>query len=223
MEILDFEYEDEGHVYTAGDGVVVPSVTEGLKRCGIFDYSMVDPALLEFKRQLGSNVHAWTADVDRYGLQHVDPLSVTPLERGFGQGWLNWTRDVRPKFLAIEEPMMRVLCGCRIAGTPDRIAQIGNRLWVVDIKCSAMTHPGWGLQLADYEAMWTQRTTIGAMGRMIVRLTGDGRYSCKTFSDPLDGVVAMAGLRWVTNPADTASQITVENWKRNMRITREPI
>lgn len=116
---------------------------------------------------------------------------------------------------------MRTIAGVRKAGTMDRIALIGRRMWVVDIKCSAGKHPGWGLQLADYEMLWTGNHRIGALGRMIVCLLGDGKYRTITYSDPVDAVVSLAAGRWVQNPADEASWITVDNWKKNKGIWRD--
>lgn len=220
-DLDDFVFEADTHTYSDHNGIVRVGVTEGLKRCQIFDYSMVDPALLEFKRNLGQNVHGWTAEVDRHGLGSVDPTSLTPLEHGFGLGWLNFCASARPKFLEIEKPLLRTVGDVVIAGTMDRIALIGRRLWVLDIKCSSMMHPGWGLQLADYEMLYTGRPHVGHMGRMIVRLLGDGRFRTASFMDPIDGVVALAAGRWVANPADEASYITVSNWRKNMRIYRD--
>lgn len=230
--MIDFDdctFDEDVHEYRNPRGLVCPSVTGTLKHCEIFDYSMVDPDLLERKRILGQNVHHWTADVDRYGLANVDPCAIIPLEREYADGWLAFCASVRPRWIEIERPMLRRLggsvvdpdSGVEIGGTPDRIALIGRRLWVLDIKCSAMMHPGWGLQLADYEMLHTGLPFVGHMGRMIVRLIGGGKFRTASFMDPTDGVVGLAAARWMTNPADAQSEITVRNWRQNMRIYRD--
>lgn len=220
----DFTFEEDRHKYFDGAGLERPSVTGTLKTCEIFDYSMVDPVLLERKRLIGQNVHAWTAEYDRCAgrIELIDPHMLTDEEKAYGYGWPKFIEALRPQFIEIEKGKMGLLGGIRVGGTPDRIALINRRLWVVDIKCSSMMHAGWGLQLADYEMLHTGRDAVGIMGRMVVRLPGNGKWSMRSFPDPVDGTVALAAARWAVNPGDELARSTVVNWRKNMRVYRDP-
>lgn len=206
----EFSYEDAEHIYTDNEGIVRPSVTQCLALGGVFDYSMVPIELLERKKIIGNNVHDWTADYDT-GLD-PDPTQLTEEEAAYAQGWIDFVRDTRPEWVAIEQPMMGSIHGTIVAGRPDRIAIINRKLWVIDLKCCAAHHPGWKLQTAGYEMLYTKRPTVGAMGRMSVRLTPDGRYvpNQKPYDDPHDAVAFAAFAQSAT-------------WMKNNHLARPPI
>jgi hypothetical protein len=212
----DFTYEDDTHEYRSGDGIVRPSVTGTLKTAGVVNYSMVNPEVLEYKRVLGSNVHLWTSFHDRHG--DNDPMSVTPREYGYCQAWLNFKRDFNPRFLAVETAMLRPIGGLLVGGTPDNVAIIRSRPWVIDKKCCATTMAAWELQVADYEMMLTQLPYLGVYGRMSVRLGPDGRYHPVVYTDPQAATVAKAALALAYNPKDQAARTIVDVWKYNKKI-----
>lgn len=218
-DLDEISFDVDSHTYRNPDGVVVPSVTQTLSLAGIFDYSMVPPELLERKKIIGTNVHAATAEYDRSGCDTIRMFSMlTEEERPYAEGWVNFVRDVRPRFINIEARMMGKIGGLELAGTPDRIAIIGNRLWVIDIKCSSCNNPGWALQDADYEMLHCNRSTLGVMGRMNVRLSPKGTYNTLTYSDPTDAAAAIAALAIAHDPFDQAARDTIEAWKSNHRI-----
>ncbi len=194
----DFSFEEDGHVYRNHEGIVRPSVTQCLALGGVFNYSMVDPAILEHKRIVGTNVHNWTADYD-VGL-NPDPMALTEEESGYARGWLRFVADTKPQWVEIEKGMLKRVHGIEIGGRPDRIAIIGRRMWVLDIKCTSVEHPGWRLQTALYEMMYTGLFYLGTMGRMAVRLRPDGTYvpNSKPYSDPSDANAAIAFLQCAT-------------------------
>lgn len=206
----EFSYEDADHTYTDNEGIVRPSVTQCLALGGVFDYSMVPVEVLERKKTIGNNVHAWTADHDS-GL-HPDPMQLTEEEWGYAQGWLKFLADATPQWVEIEKPLMGSVHGTIVAGRPDRIALINRKLWVIDLKCCAVHHPGWRLQTAGYEMLYTKRPTLGAMGRMAVRLTPDGRYipNQKPYDDPRDAIVFVAFAQSAT-------------WLKNNHLAQKPI
>lgn len=218
-DLDDLSFEEDTHTYLNPAGLRVPSVTQTLALTGVFDYSMVPPELLERKRIIGNNVHAASAEYDKAGCDTVRMFArLTDDERPYAEGWVHFVRDVRPRWIAIEDRMLRRIGRHELAGTPDRIAIVGRRAWVIDIKCSACKMAGWGLQTADYEMLHTRRASIGAMGRMIVRLSPRGTYNTLTFSDPSDAAAALAALACAHDPQDQTARDTIEAWKANNRI-----
>lgn len=194
----DFHYEDAGHIYTDNEGIVRPSITQCLSAVGIFDFSKADPARVEYKKILGSNVHNWTADLDS-GM-HPDPMELSEEEYCYAQGWMQWVKDVRPEWVEIEKARFRNIAGTVVVGRPDRIARINNRLWVIEQKCCAAHHPGWKLQTALQEMLFTGHPCVGLLGRMAVRLTPDGKYipNHKPYEDLNDGQVAISIVKTAT-------------------------
>lgn len=221
MPALDFTYEHDAHQYRNGAGTLRPSMTQALQAARIFDLSGVPTHVLERKRLIGNNVHECTAEHDLHG--EIDPLWLLPAAAGYFRAWLQWRRDLRVhEFLEIERPMLSVIGGYQVGGTPDRIAVIGRRPYIVDLKCCLTRHPGWRLQTAGYEMMKTRQHDCGRMGRMSVRLMPDGRYDQDTYDDPTDAhathaAVAIASL----DPGDDRTRyarLVISAWKRNNRI-----
>ncbi len=211
MSLDDFSFEADGHIYRNAEGIVRPSVTQCLSLGGVFDYSMVPPDVLERKRIIGTNVHAWTAEYDREG--DADPTALTVEEFGYARAWMAFVAVTRPQWMSIEGAMLRTIHGMEIAGTPDRIAIINRRAWVIEIKCTAAFHPGWRLQLAGYEMLHTRQASIGSMGRLAVRLKPDGTYvpNPKPFDDPSDAAAFLAfaqAATWMQNQNNQQPQET---------------
>lgn len=208
-ELDDFTFDEDLHEYRNAQNVLRPSVTQVLKICGAIDFSHVPLDLLERKRVIGTNVHKWSADYDRPLLNGgirtdpIDDISLSDEEWGYAQGWMKFCDEVRPKWLHIEQKMLRTVGGIEVGGTPDRICLIGRRLYVVDIKCSACLAPAWRLQTAMYEMMHTGHAKVGVLGRMIVRLTADGKYRPPTIHDDTSdaaGALHMLGAAtWLLN------------------------
>ena len=204
----DFTYEEDTHLYRNTRGLVRPSVTQVLREVGIFDYSRVDGTVLERKRRLGQNVHLCTAEYDREGW--VDPTWIADDEAPYFDAWLRFRRESRCEVLQVEEPMLRPVMGMELGGTPDRVLQLGGRHFVADLKTCATAHPGWRLQTALYEMMLTGLPRCGAMGRLVIQLLPDGRYTLPTgYDDPSDAGAAIAAL-------------TLATWKRNHRKGLQP-
>jgi hypothetical protein len=205
-ELDVFSYDDDTHTYRNSRDEVRPSVTETLKHGGLFDYSRIDPRLLERKRIIGSNVHAWTAEYDRTG--DDDLLKLSPDEEPYARAYLAFRRDLKMQILDVELPMLRPIHGLEIGGTPDRRVRIGQRIYILDLKCVAAFHHAWRLQLADYVMMLTGRPDCSMYGRAIVRLRPDGAYRY----DPIDP-------KWdETDSAVAAAFVQTFVWKRNHRL-----
>ncbi len=201
-----FTYEEDGHLYRNARGAVRPSVTQVLKEAGVFDYSRVDPAVLERKRLLGQNVHLCTAEFDREGW--VDETWLRDDEIGYYNAWLRFRRESRCEVLNIEEPMLRTIMGIEIGGTPDRVLVLNGRRYVADIKTCTAKHPGWRLQTALYEMMLTGVPRCGQLGRLVIQLLPNGSYDTPNdYDDPSDAGAAIAAL-------------TLATWKANAGVTR---
>ncbi len=201
-----FTYEEDGHLYRNARGAVRPSVTQVLRDAGIFDYSRVDPVVLERKRLLGQNVHLCTAEFDREGW--VDETWLAEEAAGYFRAWLRFRRESRCEMLAIEQPMLRSVMGIEIGGTPDRVLRLGGRTYVADIKTCTAQHPGWRLQTALYEMMLTGVPRCGQMGRLVIQLLPDGTYRMpEEYDDPSDAGAAISAL-------------TLATWKANAGVTR---
>jgi hypothetical protein len=216
IALEDFTYEDDVHEYRCAQRIVRPSATGTLKNCGIVNYRMVDPVILEDKRILGDHVHKWTAKHDVEG--DNDPMIITPREWGYCQAWLNFKEDFRPIFTAIEQPMLRPIRGMLVGGTPDAVCIIRNKPWIVDKKCCSSVMAAWELQVADYEMMLTQLPYLGVYGRMSVRLAPNGKYFPTVYTDPTAAHVATAALTLSYNPKDQPALDMVASWKYNKKI-----
>lgn len=222
MEDLEFSYEDASHTYRNSAGIERPSVTGSLMAQGIFDFSMVKPDVLENAKRRGKNSHRWCAEFDRHGF--CDETWIAEDEMGYYIGWQKFVREVKPVILAVEKPMLGVIGGIEVGGTPDVDALIQGWPFIVDRKCCASKHPGWALQLSDYEMLRTKRSRCGYMGRMSVQLFRTGKYSAKVYEDPRDADVAIAAVvltEWDgqanSYDADHARE-TLANWKQNFGL-----
>ena len=194
-------FQSEGHVYR-WDGVVVPSVTQVLKRCHSFGF--IDAATLEAAQDRGTYVHALCELDDKDELDE-------DAERGgefFGYllGWRKFVAQYKPNWSLIETPLFSTQM--RIAGTPDRIGTLealGSDEWVIDIKSSVAKHAVWGMQLAAYRRMAGEQ--MGApyhlSRRASVRLTADGDFKFDEYASKKDLPAFLALttlLDWETSP-----------------------
>jgi hypothetical protein len=212
----DFSYDDDLHEYRNAAGLVRPSVTQTLKIGGVVDYSMVPPDILENARRRGSNVHLLTAEFDRHG--DIDWTWLQEDEIPYFEAWLKFRRESKFVINEIEQSMLRKIAGMEVGGTPDRVGFLGRNRFVIDIKCCRSKHPGWGLQLADYEMMLTGKPRVGHLGRMIVQLLPTGNYSAFASEDPSDAPAAIAALTLSTTQDHFEAEdamLTLNAWKSN--------
>jgi hypothetical protein len=215
----DFSYDDDLHQYKNAAGIVRPSVTQTLKIGGVIDYSMVPPAILENARRRGVNVHRLTADFDKYG--DIDETWLQEDEVPYFEAWRKFRRESKFVITTIEEPMLRTIAGMEVGGTPDRVGFLGRNKFVLDIKTCAAKHPGWALQLSDYEMMLTNRPRVGHMGRMVVMLQKTGNFSTLFYDDPTDATGAIAALTLSTTQDKFEAEdarLTLAAWAHNHNL-----
>jgi hypothetical protein len=207
-ELDECTFEEDSHTYASG-GIERPSVTATLKIAGIYDFSMVKPEVLDRKKRIGKNVHRWTAIYDQNG--EIDETWIADDEMGYFEAWLLLRREM-PKlvFTAIERMQVRSIAGILVGGTPDRIGFLAARPCVLDIKCAAVSHPGWALQTADYEMQETQLTRCGHMVRLAAQLFPNGKYKLHTYENHRDdAAIAIDAVQM------TASTMRLAAWMHN--------
>lgn len=201
IESIDaFNFEEDGHKYIV-QGRSHPSVTGLLKKYGLIDYSMVNPDVLERKRQLGSALHAWTERYDRDG--NDDMLVLPEHAIGYAEAWINFRRQSGYELIQIERRLMTEIMGLTIGGTPDRVMRVKRtRDLVLDLKFCAMKMPAWAVQTAAYTMMEFRKLHIGNTERCSCQLFPDGRHRLHWYTEESDGDTFM-------------SIVALEAWKQN--------
>jgi hypothetical protein len=208
LALDSFSFDYDTHIYRNAAGIVRPSATQALHAVGLYDFSRVDPVVLERKRRIGTSVHRASAEFDREGW--VDETWLEDDEMPYFRAWQAFRRDFHEiEWVHIEVPMMRTVAGIEVGGTPDRIGRLKTAPVVLDIKCASAEHPAWRVQTAIYELMETGHLRA-SMIRMIAQLKPDGKYILRTYTDPTDASAAIACLQ-------------LEAWKRNAGLKQETL
>ena len=138
------EFLENTHQYLY-NGVIVPSVSEIMKPLSSNYYKDIDENILQMACDRGTAIHIATENIDK---QQVYEIKDT---------WKDYVLQYK-KFLAIKNPKIVALeekLGCEeYAGTLDRIYEIDNELWLVDIKTSAKINEKLvSVQLAGYKKL----------------------------------------------------------------------
>lgn len=185
-------FDEPTHVYR-WNGVVAPSVTTIL--APLIDYSMVNPAVLERGRQLGSAVHRMTELHDQ---DDLDESSLDDAMLQYLEGWKKFRRDTGFIPDTIERRMYHPQYG--YCGTSDRTGTIKRQKAVVDIKKMMTLGKVIGVQLAAYQAMHNLNGE-GITHRYALGLRPDGTYRLEPFLNPKDFNVFL-------------SLLNVMNWRK---------
>jgi hypothetical protein len=168
----DFTFDPERHEYRFL-GAVVPGVTEILRP--LVDFSGIQPAVLEAKRDLGRRVHLACQLDDEHDL---DEASVEADVAPYLAAWRRFLVESGAEVLHNERRVLEP--ALQYAGTLDNVLRIDGRRWLVDKKTSIATPASAGPQTAAYLRALGDRTVTH---RAAVRLRPDGTYRF----DPLDG------------------------------------
>lgn len=193
-------FQEDSHTYRWG-GVVVPSVTQALTP--LYDFTMVDPEVLERKRLIGTAVHA-AIDIS-LSADGLDTASIDPAWAGYYRAWQKFVADTGVGEADIgngEEPMYHKKYG--YAGKPDRNIFIDGEWAVIDYKTAVDLHPAVGLQLAAYREMINSNTSKEQRlikSRYALQLRKNGTYRLAKFEDKSDWSAFLALL-------------TVDSWRR---------
>jgi len=192
---VPIEFDPEEHAYTL-HGERLPSVTEVIRL--LYDFNPTDSVALEQNRHFGTAVHMATSFHDQ-GTLEEDTVSKPVAE--FLTSWRAFVRDSQVEFIEIERPVYhRKLM---YAGTPDRVARIEGKVWVLDLKTGATLHPASAIQLSAYLQAYNSSEEISkrdmAEGRLSVQLTRKG-YKLNDWRSPVDWPTFIACLQ-------------IHNWK----------
>lgn len=200
----DFDFFEDSHSYVS-EGRKALNVTGLLKTHGLSNYGMVKAEIMEAARERGKALHAWTAIHDREG--NADFLSLPEEWVGYAEGYLLFRKQSGMEIVEIEKPLMALVHGVLIAGTPDRKCRWKRTREVTpDLKFCSATMPGWGIQTGFYEVIKKRKLVLGNTDRCTVRIMRDGKYD----------------LRWHTDESDAdviSSIVTLEAWKKNHNLS----
>lgn len=180
------EFDPVAHVYREG-GRVVPGVTGIIKSCGLID----DTWFNDYARDRGKAVHEATA-LDDDGI--LDEATIDPAITGYVAAWRRFKAESGFQSVHIERVLFNKVH--RYAGTVDRLGIMSGCNWVIDFKTGEI-QPWVALQTAAYAL-----AAGGTFRRAGVKLSSDGTYRLKEFSDRNDTAVFLACL-------------TLHNWKGN--------
>lgn len=150
-------------------------VTESLKVLGFIDDQWMNQDALD----RGSIIHKLTELDDMNDLveESVDPSLAPKLE-----AWRKFKRENNPKLIGIE---LKVdWAPYDMTGTLDRLLEMNDRLWIVDIKSGARA--AWHRwQVALYALLWATKNAKPAPYRAVVYLQ-DGIYRWDQYTDRHD-------------------------------------
>lgn len=202
---MTITYDDTLHEYRA-NGVVVPSVTQIIKRAGLSDMSFVPLEALD----RGTRVHAEIAEWLTCDWLHGQPT-------GHLAQVIRFLSDTNADVLHVERIVYHR--GLKYAGRIDLIVRIGGRIWILDFKLNS-TYAGVGPQLAAYRAAFNhgrRRGLVEKIGAVVLTETsyrlhdfGSGEYEWGQFREALRnaGIRNHAGIvatRRTTSRSEAAS------------------
>jgi hypothetical protein len=164
-----FTFSD-GRFYQAETGGWVPSVTTILeaypKPFALLQWFKEKGAAADELRDMagrrGSTVHQLTEDYDNglecnllndYGAPAYSLEEWSMFER-----YVDFTQRFKPMHIMIEQNIVSQELG--FAGTIDRVADIGGKRYIIDIKTSNMIAPSYWLQLAAYRELLSESKLI---------------------------------------------------------------
>lgn len=144
-------FDPEKHVYRDERGTRIPSVTQVFDLLHLVDFSAIDEATLEWKRQYGTAVHKAVellvqGDLDWDTCDERAIPAVTGIEQKL--------RDLQFRSEAVEENRICNLFGMKFGGTCDHRGicnyQGKDRHCVIDLKTACKEEVYWKWQVAAY-------------------------------------------------------------------------
>lgn len=201
--------DDGGRRYVDAQGNAVKrSVTGMLEKVGAYRFASFDPEAAE----RGSVVHTLLHYLDEGDL---NPASIDPELQGYVRAYVVAKEHIRKQYgeiewVAIEEALFSSpynTKSMRWGGRPDRIAMIGGKLHVIDIKTisgkATTSGRNWRLQTWGYVEMLNVPKP-NAVVRMAIVLRDDGWFALDVANEPKQHIAdrtAWAGVvalnRWM--------------------------
>lgn len=201
MSVDLLEFDEASHTYTV-KGRRIPSVTDIIRP--LHDFSHINPAVLERKRQLGTDVHfACELDDDR----DLDDAATDAEVMGYVDGWRKFKRDTGAVVLMNEKKLFHP--SLFFAGTLDRLVTVrAGDLYLIDLKTSVAMTDAFGVQLCGYELLLQGNAVEGRqnLARKGLQLRPNGDYRLIPYNDPNDAA-CFRGL------------LSATHWKQNHECT----
>jgi hypothetical protein len=170
-------FDQEWHCYKL-NGIGMSGVSSILKAAGLVDLSGIPELVLERARDFGIAVHkaCELEDKGTLDLETLDPALMPYLE-----AWRRFKADMKVIIIDIEKPVYSKKWW--YAGTCDRIATIGGKRVMVDIKSSATMYPSMKIQLAGYAIADEEMTGEKIQERLGVQLLKTADYKIYPYRD----------------------------------------
>jgi hypothetical protein len=165
-------FDPEKHEYRHGNKRV-PSVSQIIRV--LSSYHDVPQDKLDEAADRGRRVHAMTELIDAGETVKPDFDAI-----GFKESYESWLAENKIEIVLSEQRMM-CFSGLWFAGTPDRLAIVNGKPYVIDIKTTAKVMPQHGVQIAAYQILAESNGHKGYKG-MTLRLRDDGPPEIKKYS-----------------------------------------
>jgi CRISPR/Cas system-associated exonuclease Cas4 (RecB family) len=188
------DFDPIRHEYREG-GVLLPSVTEILKRVGLIDFRGSSRGPADF----GTAVHEATALIDR-GEKTLEDYATFDTYK-YLEAWCLFNETYHPVILEVEQIVGGVEVGC--AGTLDRLVLFpwDPRPCVVDLK-TGKAKPWHAVQLAGY-CYATQKE----YRRMTVYIDGYGVFRAEEYREERDLRIFKGALDFINSELQAGRRI----------------
>lgn len=164
-------FDDKEHKYYL-DSVLIPNVTNIIGAVGLADFRFVKPSVLKEAMYVGTAAHE-TIRLYNKGTLNLEKLS--PRWKGYLASYINFIEDTKAK--VIEYETMVYSSKYLYAGTLDLIAEINNKVTVIDFKTGVINKKYCRLQTAAYENAYRELTGFKkVVDRRSLKLNSDGTY-----------------------------------------------
>jgi hypothetical protein len=156
----------------------IPSVTEIIAECGLYDFSGVPVDVLERAAQFGRAAHKACELLDK---ETLDMSTVNEPLIPYLDAWKKYKEYYNTVPLYVERRVKSKIWGYQ--GTLDRIMKMPAGLCVLDIKTTAKISPVVSIQTMAYKVAIEEETKTKIPFRACVQLKKDGTYVCQEYND----------------------------------------
>lgn len=195
----DFVFTPADHIGRY-KGEVWPSVTQLLQEYKLIDYSGAPEDILERKRILGTRVHYATGLLDDCDLNEEDTATHYPEILPYLEAYRKFR--IQQPFEPAPECGRLLSLRWKFHGEPDehgiRVENFGNKLALIDYKCTWKMYESTGAQLAAYAILLEECHGIKVQARYGLLLKSNGSYDVVPFTDAIEkqDFLACLHLHW---------------------------
>lgn len=181
------KFDESTHTFTL-DGVVIPSVTQILKKAGLIDDAWYDM----YYANKGTAIHK---AVELFENDDLDEDSLDDEIKPYLGAWIKFKLETDWRTAQTELQVH----GIGYAGIVDLVGSLNEEPAIIDLKSGSVVSPWWGLQLAAYVNAIEIEVDLLPQ-RYALQLKNDGTYKLHEYKDRNDIRVFNAAL-------------TIANWK----------